>query len=174
MTTGRAPALTGRVTDFGDLLHVERWIVKGKHLYVVWHIGATRDTVPEDRIIQQGAYAPPTTERIDLVMDLMSDKKVALSPGWTDEMGNPTSPPTTFTASYTIDDPTHVNLIDNGDNTATAAAVGTLGTANIHMSVSSDIGVFEGDLQIVVVAGLAERVNVVAGEPEEVTPDDLP
>jgi len=28
-----------------------------------------------------------------------------------------------------------------------------------------------GDLQIVVVAGLAERLSVVAGEPEEVTPD---
>jgi hypothetical protein len=28
-----------------------------------------------------------------------------------------------------------------------------------------------GDFQIVVVAGLAERFNIVAGEPEEVTPD---
>lgn len=60
---------------------------------------------------------------------------------------------------------------DNGDNTATAAAVGTLGVANIHMLVNSDLGVSEGDLQIIVVAGLAERVQVVAGEPEEVTSD---
>jgi hypothetical protein len=30
-----------------------------------------------------------------------------------------------------------------------------------------------GDLQIVVVAGDADRVTIVTGEPEEVTPDDV-
>ena len=50
------------------------------------------------------------------------------------------------------------------------AATGVLGTANVHVDATGPLAA-SGDLQIVVVAGLAERLSVVAGEPEEVTPD---
>jgi hypothetical protein len=109
-------------------------------------------------------------------MDLQADKKVALSVEYTDEVGNPVSAPAGATAVYTVDDPTIINLTDNGDGTAEAAATGTLGTANVHLDATftDDDGVSHtvtGDLQLVVVAGLAERVNITAGAPEEVTPD---
>jgi hypothetical protein len=106
-------------------------------------------------------------------MDLQADKKVALSVQFTDEVGNATEAPADAVTAYTVDDPTIINLTDNGDGTASAAATGTLGTANVHVDASSAASglTVSGDLQIVVVAGLAERVEILAGAPEEVTPD---
>ena len=104
-------------------------------------------------------------------MDLMADQKVPLSVEWTDEIGNPTAAPAAATVTYTVDDAAIINLTDNGDGTAEAAAVGTLGTATVHVEANVDGDIITGDLTIVVVAGLAERLNVVAGPPVEVTPD---
>lgn len=163
--------IQGKVTDFGDLLHVEQWLVKGRRLNVVWRIGAQRDTTPADRI---PGPASPNTGKADVIMDLLADKKVLLSAEFTDEMGNPTAPPATYSASYSVDDASVINLITNPDNTATAAAVGVLGTATVHGVFSWEGVTQTGDLQINVVAGLAERANIVAGPPEEVTPDNPP
>jgi hypothetical protein len=163
------PVLTGKVTDYGDLLHVERWVVKGRHPRLIWHIGVTADTTVADRII--GGPSSPSNRKADLKMDLQADKKTTLSIGWTDEVGNPTDAPADFTAVYTVDDPAIVNLTDNGDGTATAAAVGTLGTATVHVEATANGVPVTGDLAIVVVAGLAERLTVTAGAPEEITPD---
>lgn len=107
-------------------------------------------------------------------MDLLADKKVPLSVEFTDEIGNPVVAPSGAVTVWTVDDPTIIALTDNGDGTAVAAATGVLGTANVHVDVTFDGTTLSGDLQLVVVAGLAERINVVAGEPEEVTPDDVP
>lgn len=142
---------------------------------VIFHIGPPRDTTPADRVIKPPPYSQPTG-KVDVRMDLQADKKVTLSVEYTDEVGNPVSAPAGATAVYTVDDPTIINLTDNGDGTAVAAATGTLGTANVHLDATftDDDGVSHtvtGDLQLVVVAGLAERVNIVAGAPEEVTPD---
>jgi hypothetical protein len=106
-------------------------------------------------------------------VDLQADKKVALSLQYTDEVGNAVPAPVDAVAVYTVDDPSIINLTDNGDGTAEAAATGTLGTANVHVEASSvSTGLsLTGDLQLVVVAGLAERIAIVAGAPEEVTPD---
>jgi hypothetical protein len=162
---------------FGDAVIVAGLEIPGLHpqqLKIVFRFGAPVDTDPSDRVIKPPPYNQPTG-RTDVIMDLQADKKVPLSLEWTDEVGNPVGAPTTFTATYTVDDPTIINLTDNGDGTAVAAATGTLGTANVHLDASfdDDSGTHpvSGDLQLVVVAGLAERVNVVAGAPEEVTPD---
>jgi hypothetical protein len=142
---------------------------------VIFHIGPPRNTTPADRVIKPPPYNQPTG-KVDVRMDLQADKKVALSVEYTDEVGNATTAPAGATATYTVDDPTIINLTDNGDGTAEAAATGTLGTANVHLDVTfnDEAGnpvTVSGDLQLVVVAGLAERVNIVAGAPEEVTPD---
>lgn len=162
---------------FGDAVFVAGLEIPGLHpsvLKTVWHIGPPRETTPADRVPSPPPYHIPTG-RIDLIMDLMADKKVALSIGYTDELENPVPAPETSTTVYTVDDPTVVALTDNGDGTAEAAATGTLGTANVHsQSTWSDLDgehIVSGDLQIVVVAGLAERATIVAGEPTEVTPD---
>ncbi len=104
-------------------------------------------------------------------MDLQADKKVALSVAATDEVGNPVPLPTGETVVYTVDDPSIIALTDNGDGTASAAATGTLGTANVHVEGSGPL-VASGDLQLVVVAGDAERLAIVTGAVEEVTPDE--
>lgn len=159
----------GKVTDYGDLLHIETWLVKGRHYQLAWHIGAPQETEPDDRVVQ-GTAVPPTG-RIDLTMDLMADQQVPLSIEYTDEMGNPTTAPADGIVAYTVDDPSIINLTDNGDGTAIAAAVGPLGAATVHVEATAGGVALSGDLQIVVVAGLADRLNVVAGEPTEVTPD---
>lgn len=109
--------------------------------------------------------------KADVIVDLQADKKVPLSVQFTDEVGNPVPAPEGEVVAYTVDDPSIINLTDNGDGTATAAATGVLGVANVHVDASGPLAA-SGDLQIVVVAGLAERLAVVAGEPEEVTPDE--
>lgn len=159
--------LQGKITDYGDVLHVEQWLVKGRRLRFVWRLGPVLDTVPTDRI-PRGAEDVPRAGRIDAVMDLMADKKVTLSGQWTDEMGNPTDTPADATVAYTVDNSDIIALTDNGDGTAVAAAVGALGTANVHaVATASGFGELTADLAIVVVAGLAERFNITAGEPEE-------
>lgn len=104
-------------------------------------------------------------------MDLQADKKVSLALGAEDEMHNPVPAPPGSTVVYTVDDPSIINLTDNGDNTAVAAATGVLGIANVHAEVTGPLP-GSGDLQIVVVAGDAERFVITAGPPEEVTPDE--
>lgn len=161
--------IQGKVTDYGDLLHVEQWLVKGRRLNVVWRIGPQRDTTPADRT---PGPAAPHTGKADVIMDLLADKSVTLSVEFTDEMGNPTDQPTDYSATYTVDDSSIINLTDNGDGTSRAAAVGTLGTASVHGVFTWQGQTVTGDLQINVVAGLAERANIVAGPPEETTPDN--
>lgn len=158
--------------DLGDVVASFNLRVKGRQRFrLVWRIGQITDTTPDDRVVQPPPYATNTGRR-DVTMDLMADKQVALSVEYTDEVGNPVDAPADASAvTYTVDDPTIINLTDNGDGTATAAAVGALGTATVHVSASLNGQSVSGDLAIVVVAGLAERINIVAGEPTEVTPD---
>jgi hypothetical protein len=160
--------IQGKVTDYGDLLHVEQWLIKGRRLNLVWNIGAPSDTSPIDRTHQPPA---PRTGKADTRMDLQADKKVALSVGYTDEVGNSAQTPDGASVTYTVDDPSIINLTDNGDGTASAAATGTLGQATVHVVATVGAQQLSGDLLIVVVPGLAERVNVVAGDITEVTPD---
>lgn len=105
-------------------------------------------------------------------MDLQSDKKVTLSGEWTDENGNPTDTPSDATIEYTTDAPGILQVTDNGDGTAEVAASGVLGSGNIHADATAGGKTLSGDLTINVVAGLAERFNIVASEPEETTPDE--
>lgn len=157
--------------DFGDLAFDITATVKGLRRHrTFWRVGAPSDTTPADRTIVGPPYAT-TSRKVDFAMDLQADKKVTLGVEWTDEVGNPVATPAGATAVYTVDDPTVINLTDNGDGTAVAAATGELGTATVHGEFTADGTTLTGDLQIVVVAGLAERANIVAGEPEEVTPD---
>lgn len=113
----------------------------------------------------------PPTERMELRMDLQADMQVPLSVEYTDEVGNPVPTPGDATVAFVTDTPSVINLTDNGDGTAVAAATGTLGEAGVDVTATSGGVTFTGHLHIVVVPGLAERVNVVPGEPTEVTPD---
>lgn len=106
-------------------------------------------------------------------MDLQADKKVALSVAAADEVGNPVPLPAGEVVVYTVDDPSVIALTDNGDGTASAAAVGVLGSATVHVEGTGPL-VASGDLLLVVVAGDAERLEIVAGEVTEVTPDEEP
>ena len=139
---------------------------------LVWHIGPPQETEESDRVPGE----PPTTttpRKADVIVDLQADKKVALSVEFTDEVGNVVPLPAGETVTYTVDDASLINLTDNGDGTASAAAVGPLGTANVHVDATGPVEA-TGDLQIVVVAGDADRITVVPGEVTEVTPDDEP
>jgi hypothetical protein len=162
---------------FGDAVIVAGLEIPGLHppvLKTVWHLGPPSNTTEADRVPSPPPYHTPTG-RTDLIMDLQADKKVALSIGFTDEVGNPTAAPADSATTYTVDDPTVISLTDNGDGSASAAATGVLGTANVHAeSTWTDADgdhTVSGDLQIVVVAGLAERAAILPGAVEEVTAD---
>jgi len=169
--------------DLGDATLSIRLRVNRLGYRVAWRIGAIRDTIHADREIQfpktmsfiskkqQWLESASHNERAVLFMDLQADKKVELSAQWTDEVGNPVNAPDGVTASYDVDDPTIVNIIEE-EGKVWAAATGTLGTATVHGDFTTPEGKnLTGDLTINVVTGLAERVNIVAGDPQEITPD---
>jgi len=165
------PRLEGKVTDYGGLVRVEQWFVKGRQLRVVLRVGAPRKTTAADRIPTPGAYRPHDG-RTDWIMDIKADKKVTVGLGvWRDEVENETTPPVDALAVYTVDRPDLIALTDLGGNTAEAAALGPLGVANIHGEITWPGGASTSDGQLVVVPGDAARVEMVFGEPEEVTPD---
>ena len=158
--------------DLGDVVACFDLRVKGRrHLRIRVHVGAPRDTTSADRVVNGPPYAT-NINRKGPIMDLQADKKISLSLGWTDEVGNSVDTPEDATAVWAVDDPTILAVTDNGDGTGEAAATGTLGAANVHVEATSGGKTFTGDLAIQVVAGLAERGSGVAGDPEEVTPDE--
>lgn len=162
--------LGGQVTDLGDLIRVEALLIKGKRPYFVWRIGAPRKATQADRDVVTPPL--PRYQGADTEMDLKADQKTTLSLGWRDEMGNPVDAPGDATATFTVDNSEVIALTDNGDGTAVAAAVGGLGSAIVHAEVALDGRTVTGDLLINVIAGDAERFEVEASEPTEVTPDE--
>lgn len=158
--------------DLGDVVASFNVHVKGRrHHRLRLRIGPPGDTTPQDRVVN----TQPITmfqRKAGTAMDLQADKKVTLTAEWTDEVGNPTGSPADADVQWTTDNPGVINLTDNGDGTAVAAATGVVGSANVHCDATGDGNTLAGDLQINVVAGLAERIAITAGEPEEVTPDD--
>lgn len=162
--------------DLGDIVAHFTLEVPGLRRYGIrWRVGAPLDTTPADRIPRTPGRPGPTPRKVAFTMDLQADKKVSLSVQWTDELGNPADAPADGTGgvSYTVDNDAVIALTDNGDGTAVAAATGELGDATVSVSAQAGGRTLTGDLDIHVVAGLAERVNIVAGAPEEVTPDDV-
>lgn len=162
----------GQVIDLGDLIEVRATLIKGKRPHFVWRIGAPQETTAADR----ARPAAPSTlfmryPGADAEMDLKADQQVPLSLGWRDEVGNPATPPTDATVEFVVDDANIINLTDNGDGTANAAATGTLGNATVHGQIDANGRIISGDLLITVVPGDAERFEILAGEPTEVTPD---
>ena len=160
---------------FGDLVLVAGAEIPGLHppapLHLVWTVGAVRDTTPADRT----AGLPPVYKyppgKVDLHMDLQADKKVALSISAEDEIGNPATFDGTF--AFSVDDSSIVALTDNGDGTAEAAATGALGVATVTATATKTDGTTggQGVLAFQVVAGDVATFEIVAGAPEEVTPD---
>lgn len=158
--------------DLGDVVASFNLRVKGmRSPQIRWHLGPALDVRPEDRVSPRPPLRSVPTRKVDLIMDLQADKKVTAALQWTDELGNPAEAPADASAVYTVDNPSVIDLTDNGDGTAVVAATGNLGTANVHVEVTSGGKTLSGDLQVNVVVGLAERVSIVTGEPEEVTPD---
>lgn len=158
--------------DLGDVVAVFNLRVKGLDApRVRWHFGVPVKTTPADRMIKPPPYYISTTGKVDVHMDLQADKKVTASVEWTDEVGNATEAPADGSVVFTVTDPTIIDLTDNGDGTCVVSATGTLGSATVHLEATSGGKTVTGDALVTVVAGLAERVNLVFGEPEEVTPD---
>lgn len=162
----------GAKLDLGDVVLTVDARVRGlPSRDIRWHVGVPQDTTPADRIATTPAV--PHTGKADVLMDLQADKKVSLRVEGVDEVDNPAQ--VTNGVTYSTDNPDVIALTDNGDGTAVAAATGRLGTANVHVEYTDDNGrVITGDLGIAVVPGDAERITIVAGEPEEVTPDEQP
>lgn len=158
--------------DLGDVDLILKLKVKGltplPHLRL--RVGVPFPTTETDRTIKSPTPFQ-TARKVDIGMDLAADQQVPLSVEWTDELGNPVESPPGASYTYDVDDTTVINLTDNGDGTAVAAATGTLGTANVNLTAVVNGTTLTGTLNIVVVAGLAERINIVAGPAEEITPD---
>jgi hypothetical protein len=110
-------------------------------------------------------------------MDLMADQEVDLSVGnWKDEMGNAATPPADAAVEWTVDEAgaEFVELVNATATSVTAGALGGLGNATVSGMATFGDRVVTSDFLLSVVAGNAERFEVVAGEPRERTPDNAP
>lgn len=109
--------------------------------------------------------------------DLKADNEFDLSVLFEDEMENEVPAPAGASTVWTqTSGEEFVTLVDHGDGTCTATALGPLGAATIHSSTTADLGAgpveITGDFLVSVVAGDAARVKIVAGPAREVTPDE--
>ena len=101
--------------DLGDVeLSLELLIKARQRRRFVLRASVPRPTTPEDRVVKGPPYHQHTG-KVDLIMDLAADMQVTLSGAWTDEVGNPVDAPADASVVYTVDDPTIINLTDNGD-----------------------------------------------------------
>lgn len=159
--------------DLGDIVLSLTAKVKGHRRFLTHiHLGVPRETTPDDRVVNMSTLSQCVTPRGVNVVDLGADKKVSVALGFTDELENPVPAPPGAVTVFTVSDPTVLALTDNGDGTGEVAAVGALGSSNLHSSTTVDGGPeITGDEMINVVAGDAERVALIFGEPTEVTPD---
>lgn len=163
--------LEGKITDYGDLIHQVRWIVKGKRLRAVLHVGRHRKATAAER----GSTTQRTTTpgKVDHHMDLLADQGFdLLAPTFTDEMGNATDAPAEYDTEVTVSDPAVLAVTQNEDGTAFVAATGTLGQSTVTASYTWDGRTVTGDELVTVVAGFAERVTLNLSEPREVTADE--
>lgn len=163
------PLPRGKITDYGDLIHEERWLIKGRHVDFAVHYGAETKTRPDDRVPgTTPAVTPP--RKANVTMDLHADKMRTRTASAVDEMGNPTT--YAGTLAYTVDDPALINLTDNGDGSAVIAAVGPVGVANLTFTATPDVGDPIVRVEAInVIAGDAESFTFVDGDEAEVTPD---
>lgn len=162
--------LEGKITDYGDLIKQVRWIVKGKRLRAVLHVGRHRKATAAERDSTTNRTTAPG--KVDHHMDLMADQGFdLLAPTFQDEMGNPTDAPADYSSEFSVSDTTILAVTDNGDGTSFVAATGTLGQATLSAVYTFNGHTATGDELITVVAGDAERVTLNFGEPREVTPD---
>jgi hypothetical protein len=158
--------------NFGDVIASIELRVPGLVRYhPIRHYGVPRNTSPEDRIVRGVPVPTPADSKKGVRMDLAADMKVSATVEYTDEVGNPTGTPADATATWSVSDPSVISMTDNGDGSAEFAAVGPLGSCEVTVSATAGGQTFTGTDTINVVAGLAERVNVAFGTPEEVTPD---
>jgi hypothetical protein len=158
--------------DFGDLeLVAFARIKRFKPPRFVWTVGPVRDTVPEDRVPGPAPTYKQPPGRVDLIVDLQSDKKAEFGFGPVDEMGNPSVFDGTIV--FTLDDPSLVTLTDNGDGTGTIAAVGPTGSAVLTGTATPNDGSdpIVGTEAINVVTGDTVGFKFAFGAPTEVTPD---
>jgi hypothetical protein len=163
----------GKITDYGDLIHEERWLIKGRRWTFTPHFGAPTKTTAADRIPGTTAVPPPPGERVQIIMDLHADKKVTRTVMVGDEFGTPTTFDGTF--SYVGDNPSLVNVTDNGDGSAVIAAVGGLGNtgvANLTFTATPTVGAPVVRVEAInVIPGGAETFTFTDSSEEEVTPD---
>lgn len=158
--------------DLGDVKLVIEARVPGLVRYhPIRHYGAPRNTTAEDRVPRGRDVPTPTHTVMGVRMDLAADMKVSAAVEYTDEVGNPTGTPADATAVWSVDNATVIAMTDNLDGTASFAATGVLGACNVTVTATAGGATFTGTDVLNVVAGLAERVNVAFGTPEEVTPD---
>jgi hypothetical protein len=158
--------------DLGDVKLIVKMRVPGLVRYhPVRHYGVPRNTTPEDREPRGVAVPTPENTEMGVRMDLAADMKVTATVEYTDEVGNPTGTPADASATWAVSDPSIISMTDNGDGSAEFAATGTLGSCDVTVTATAGGQTFTGTDVLNVVAGLAERVNVAFGTPEEVTPD---
>ena len=160
----------GKITDFGDLIHEERWLIKGRRFTFVHHIGAERDATP---VTGTTAVPPPPGKAVELIMDLHADKMVTRTVTAADEFGNPASFDGTY--AYVGDNPALVNVVDHGDGSADIVAVGglgNLGVANLTFTATPTVGDPIVRVEAInVIAGGAESFVFTDSAESEVTPD---
>lgn len=130
-----------------------------------WRIGLVQtkstDTSP-------GTPGTPASGKEEIIVQLTADQQVQLTISGEDAYGNPVdiSGDTVWTSS----DESIVTVLQDGADTATAVAVGPVGTAAVTVSNDVDAdgtGDFQGSIAIDVVAGEVAEIVIDAGEPTD-------
>lgn len=105
----------------------------------------------------------------EMMFILGDDQKVTLSIAPVDAAGNPA--PVDGVPSWSLSDTKYIGLeVADDGMSATAIAIGLLGTTQVQVAADADLGegvvTINGTLDIEVVAGQAVGLSIAAGTPE--------
>lgn len=98
-------------------------------------------------------------------MMLPTDKTATASATFQDAKGNPAQ--VQGNPTWATDKPDVLDVVDNGDGTATVTPVGPLGTAQVTCTADADLGdgvkelVLLGDVEVIAGEAVAGQVNIV-------------
>lgn len=105
---------------------------------------------------QEGIFTPMTS------ITITDSQKFSIGPvTGADKKGNPV--PLGGALSFVSSDETLLTVVDNGDGTAEATAVGPLGNAQVTISDTVDTSVVD----VTIIAGSEVILNISLGAPEE-------
>jgi galactose mutarotase-like enzyme len=99
---------------------------------LIWKLGPVNTIVPQRQTVHHHHHRYPRKGSISVSFTLKDNQEATFQLVGTDAGGNDT--PFTGTPKFSVDDPSILTLVDNGDGKGTVSAAGKVGTGTLSVT----------------------------------------